>query len=156
MENASAVFCLFPDVSVAVFAFEQLPFGEAFKAEGRDVHGVGCAIEDEFGHALLTYSLTLNLPHPKINNNGGNTLYQFERLDWMNQKQSKPLNRKKVITSIAVVSAIAATGYEESRLSANPLGEKDCPPVFAQNTVATVSQINVEIAPLSAGEMIAI
>jgi len=72
----------------------------------------------------------------------------------MNQKQSKPVNRKKVITSIAVVSAIAATGYEVNRLSADPVGEKDCPPVFAQNTVATDPQINVEIAPLSVGEML--
>jgi hypothetical protein len=28
-----------------------------------------------------------------------------------------------------VVSALAATGYEVNRLAADPVGEKDCPPV---------------------------
>ena len=32
---------------VSVFAFDQFTFGEAFEAEGRDVHGFGCAIEDQ-------------------------------------------------------------------------------------------------------------
>ena len=42
---------LFPNMSIAVFAFEQLPCGEAFKAEGRDVHGFGRAVENEFDQA---------------------------------------------------------------------------------------------------------
>jgi hypothetical protein len=33
---------------IPIFAFEQFPFSEAFKAEGRDVHGFGCAVEDKF------------------------------------------------------------------------------------------------------------
>src|SRR3989304_4455001 len=49
--NASAVFRLFPDVAVCVFAVEELSFGEASKAEGGDVHGFGRAVEDEFGEA---------------------------------------------------------------------------------------------------------
>jgi FAD/FMN-containing dehydrogenase len=71
----------------------------------------------------------------------------------MNQKQRKPISKKKVITSIVALSAIAGTGYEANRLAADPLGEKDCPPVFAEYA-ATDSQINVEIAPLSLGEML--
>jgi len=67
----------------------------------------------------------------------------------MNQR--KPMNRKKVITTVAVVSAIAGTGYEVNRLSADPVVEKDCPPLFAENAVAD-SNISVEIAPLSAGD----
>ena len=76
----------------------------------------------------------------------------------MNQKQRKPISKKKVITSIVALSAIAGTGYEANRLAADPLGEKDCPPVFAgpvfAEYAATDSQINVEIAPLSLGEML--
>ena len=49
--RASAVFPLFPEASVAVFAFEQLSLGEAFEAEGGDVHGFGHAVEDEFDEA---------------------------------------------------------------------------------------------------------
>ena len=67
-------------------------------------------------------------------------------------KQSKPLDKKKIAASIAVVSALAATGYEVNRLSADPVVEKDCPPVFAEADVSSTSQINVEIEPLSAGE----
>lgn len=67
----------------------------------------------------------------------------------MNQR--KPMNRKKVITTVAVVSALAGTGYEVNRLSADPVVEKDCPPLFAENAVAD-SNVNVEIAPLSAGD----
>ena len=37
---------LFPNISIPIFAFEQLPFGEAFEAEGCDIHGFGFAIED--------------------------------------------------------------------------------------------------------------
>ena len=55
---------------------------------------------------------------------------------------------------IAVVSALAATGYEVNRLSADPVGEKDCPPLFAEANASSTAQINVEIAPLSAGEML--
>lgn len=71
----------------------------------------------------------------------------------MDQKQRKPLN-KKVITSIVVVSAFAGTGYEVNRLSADPVGEKDCPPVFAEYAAVDVPQVNVEIAPLSAGDLL--
>jgi hypothetical protein len=46
----------------------------------------------------------------------------------MNPKQSKLLDKKKIVASLAVVSALAATGYEVNRLSADPIGEKDCPP----------------------------
>src|SRR5215211_1640247 len=72
----------------------------------------------------------------------------------MNPKQGNPINKKKIATSIVVVSALAATGYEVNRLSANPVGEKDCLPVFAENAIASDTQINVEIAPLSAGDML--
>ena len=71
----------------------------------------------------------------------------------MEQKQRKPFNKKKVVASIAVVSALTGTGYEVNRLSADPVGEKDCPPLFAEYA-ATDSQVNVEIAPLSAGDML--
>lgn len=67
----------------------------------------------------------------------------------MNQRE--PMNKKKVITTVAVVSALAGTGYEVNRLSADPVVEKDCPPLFAENAVAD-SNVNVEIAPLSAGD----
>ena len=77
----------------------------------------------------------------------------------MNQKSTKRINKKKVIASIAVVSAFAATGYEVNRLSADPIREKDCPlifagPVFADATVSSSSEINVDIQPLSQGELL--
>jgi FAD/FMN-containing dehydrogenase len=72
----------------------------------------------------------------------------------MNQKQGNPINKKKIAASIVVVSAIAATGYEVNRLSANPVGEKDCPPAFAENAPATGMPIAVEITPLSTGDML--
>ncbi|MCI0549845.1 MAG: FAD-binding oxidoreductase [Anaerolineae bacterium] len=71
----------------------------------------------------------------------------------MNQ-QRKPISSKKVIASIVVVSALAGTGYEVNRLSADPVGEKDCPPLFAENAASDTSEINVEIAPLSAGDLL--
>jgi FAD/FMN-containing dehydrogenase len=72
----------------------------------------------------------------------------------MNQQQSKLLNKKKMITSIVVVSALAGTGYEVNRLSADPVGEKDCTPLLAENMVADSSEIKVEITPLSAGDLL--
>lgn len=72
----------------------------------------------------------------------------------MEQKSRRSLNKKKVFASIAVVSAIAATGYEVNRLSADPVSEKDCPPVFADTTASSNTQISVEITPLSAGELL--
>jgi FAD/FMN-containing dehydrogenase len=69
----------------------------------------------------------------------------------MNQNQRKPINKRKVITSIVAISALAGTGYEVNRLSADPAVEKDCPPLFEENAIA-YSQVNVEIAPLSVGE----
>ena len=38
---------LFPNMTVAVFAFQQLPFSEASKSKWRNVHGFGCAIQDQ-------------------------------------------------------------------------------------------------------------
>jgi FAD/FMN-containing dehydrogenase len=75
-------------------------------------------------------------------------------MESMKEKQRKPLDKKKVAASIAIVSALAATGYEVNRLSADPVGEKDCPPVFADTNAPSTTQVNVEIAPLSAGEML--
>src|SRR5918994_1270178 len=75
-------------------------------------------------------------------------------MDGIDPKQSKPLDKKKIAASIAVVSVLAATGYEVNRLVADPVGEKDCPPVFAEANASSTSQINVEIAPLSAGEIL--
>ena len=72
----------------------------------------------------------------------------------MKQNQRKPLNKKKVAASIAIVSVLAATGYEVRRLSADPVGEKDCPPVFADTNASSNTQINVEIAPLSTGDLL--
>ena len=73
-------------------------------------------------------------------------------MDRINPKQGKPLDKKKIVASIAVVSALAATGYEVNRLSAEPIGEKDCQPVFAEANASNSAQVNVEIAPLSVGE----
>ena len=73
-------------------------------------------------------------------------------MDRINPNQGKPLDKKKIVASIAVVSALAATGYEVNRLSAEPIGEKDCPPVFAEANASNSAQVNVEIAPLSVGE----
>jgi FAD/FMN-containing dehydrogenase len=72
----------------------------------------------------------------------------------MTQNQNKPLNKKKVITSVVMISALTGTGYGVNRLSADPSGEKDCPPLFAEYAVPDSSTINVEIAPLSTGEML--
>jgi len=60
----------------------------------------------------------------------------------MDQKQRKPLN-KKMITSIVAVSALAGTGYEVNRLAADPVGQKDCPPLFADSTLAVSTTIEV-------------
>ena len=72
----------------------------------------------------------------------------------MDQQGRKPINKKKMITSLVALSAIAGTGYEVNRLSADPAGEKDCPPVFAEYVATDVSQVNVEIAPLSTGDLL--
>src|SRR6188474_238197 len=42
---------LFPNVSVPIFAFEQLPLGEASKPEGCDIHGVGFSVEYQLDQA---------------------------------------------------------------------------------------------------------
>ena len=44
-------FLLLPNMPVLELAFEQLSLGEPLKAEGRDIHCFGLAIEDQFGHA---------------------------------------------------------------------------------------------------------
>ncbi len=66
----------------------------------------------------------------------------------MRQKSRKPLNRKKIAATIFVASTLAATGYEVNRLSADPLGAKDCPPVFAESAIPDAAQVNLEISPL--------
>jgi hypothetical protein len=45
-------------------------------------------------------------------------------------------------------------GYELNGLSPDPIGEKDCPPVFAGAAVSTNTQISVDIKPLSSGELL--
>jgi FAD/FMN-containing dehydrogenase len=70
----------------------------------------------------------------------------------MTHEQGKPLDKKKVAASIAIVSALAATGYEVHRLSAEPVGEKECPPLLAEAGSPENLQIQVDIAPLSTGE----
>ena len=42
---------LLPNMSIPVFALKELPFGEAFKTEGRDVHCLWGAVKDEFDEA---------------------------------------------------------------------------------------------------------
>jgi hypothetical protein len=42
---------LLPDVPIPVFAFDQLSLGEAFEAEGSDVHGFGRAVQDQLDQA---------------------------------------------------------------------------------------------------------
>ena len=71
----------------------------------------------------------------------------------MSQPPRKPLDKKKVIASLVVVSALAGTGYEVNRLSADPTGAKDCPPLFVENSTID-TEVNVEIAPLSAGDLL--
>jgi FAD/FMN-containing dehydrogenase len=75
-------------------------------------------------------------------------------MDGNRPNQGKPLDKKKIVASIAVVSALAATGYEVNRLSADPVGEKDCPPLFAAADVSSTTDINVELAPLSASDLL--
>lgn len=72
----------------------------------------------------------------------------------MNQKQENRINKKKIAASIIAVSAIAATGYEVNRLSGDPIGEKDCPPVFVDSTVSNNMQVDVQVAPLSQGDLL--
>jgi FAD/FMN-containing dehydrogenase len=72
----------------------------------------------------------------------------------MNQKQGNPTNKKKIAASIVVVSALAATGYEVNRLSADSIGQKDCPPLLAENALPVNTQINVDIVPLSASDLL--
>src|SRR6185503_5950304 len=71
----------------------------------------------------------------------------------MDQKQRKPFSKMKMITSIVALSTIAGTGYEVNRLSADPAGAKDCPPLFIENSTID-TEVNVEIAPLSAGDLL--
>lgn len=73
-------------------------------------------------------------------------------MELMTQTQRKPLDKKKIVASIAAISALAATGYEVNRLSADPVGQKDCPPVFVDAAAPGTTDINVEISPLSAGD----
>ncbi len=72
----------------------------------------------------------------------------------MDPKQSKPLDKKKIAASIAILSALAATGYEVNRLSADPAGEKECPPVFSSASSPGSPQINVQLAPLATGDLL--
>ena len=68
--------------------------------------------------------------------------------------QNKTSNKKKVITAVAVVSVLAGTGYEVNRLSANPIGEKDCEPVSATGELPNANNIQVEIVPLPVSELL--
>src|SRR5688572_17943350 len=79
-------------------------------------------------------------------------LQLLKRMDIMQQKQNKIINKKNVITSIAVLSAITVGGYEVNELSADPIGEKNCPPAFAENATMVDTQVNVAISPLSLGD----
>lgn len=72
----------------------------------------------------------------------------------MNEKQSKPINKKKLAVSVAVTSALVAAGYEVNMLSADPVGEKDCPPVFADAIASRYAEINVQVAPLSQSDLL--
>lgn len=53
----------------------------------------------------------------------------------MNRRPLK-LSNKKVVTSIIIISALAGAGYQVNRLSADPRGEKDCPPLFVADAAA--------------------
>jgi FAD/FMN-containing dehydrogenase len=94
-------------------------------------------------------SLTAFLRPSTISHLYGLFLKRRERIGDMNQR--KPINKNKMITSIVAISALAGTGYEVNRLSADPVGQKDCPPLVAENAVVDTN-IKVEIAPLSVGE----
>ncbi len=72
----------------------------------------------------------------------------------MRQQTNKPSNKKKLAASIVVVSAVVAAGYQVNQLSADPAGEKDCPPLYADTGPSTDTQTNVEIAPLPKSELL--
>lgn len=72
----------------------------------------------------------------------------------MTQKTALPASKKKWVTSVAVISVLAASGYEVNRLSAEPSGEKDCPPAFTDSTAKVNTEVYVETAPLSKGELL--
>jgi FAD/FMN-containing dehydrogenase len=72
----------------------------------------------------------------------------------MNQKRRRQISKKQMITSIVALSALAGSGYEVNRLSADPIGEKDCLPLFAEYAAADDPQVNVAIAPLSTGDLL--
>lgn len=69
----------------------------------------------------------------------------------MTQNNSKV---KKVIASVAVVSVLAGTAYEVNRLSAEPMGEKDCEPVSASGEANATNDIQVNISPLPLSELL--
>lgn len=61
---------------------------------------------------------------------------------------------KKVITTVAVVSVLAGTGYEVNRLSADPVGEKDCEPVSSTANESATGEVDVQISPLPVSELL--
>lgn len=72
----------------------------------------------------------------------------------MTQNPKRQMNKKTAAASIALASVLVGTGYEVNKLSADPVGEKDCGPVSVTTDSATNTPVNVEIAPLSLGEML--
>ncbi|WKZ37012.1 MAG: FAD-binding oxidoreductase [Anaerolineales bacterium] len=74
----------------------------------------------------------------------------------MTEKTGKPINRKKLAATIVVASAVVATGYDVNRLSADPVGEKDCEPISTYSPDASVNtgDIHVEVSPLPVSAML--
>lgn len=58
------------------------------------------------------------------------------------------LPSKKLLTSLAVLSALGVTGYKVNELSADPTKEKDCPPLF---TTPRSTTVDVSARPGSEG-----
>ncbi len=61
----------------------------------------------------------------------------------------RKLPSKKLLTSLALVSALAALGYKANDLAADPTEEKDCPPLFA---VPGTTSMEVDVSALPGNE----
>src|SRR5688572_6507695 len=71
------------------------------------------------------------------------------------KSDSKKMNRSgRIIASVTAVSLLAGAGYEVNRLSAEPVGEKDCEPVSSTGELNAADNIQVEISPLPSSALL--
>jgi FAD/FMN-containing dehydrogenase len=67
------------------------------------------------------------------------------------KRSPRKLPAKKLLTSLAVLSALGITGYKANQLAADPTEEKECPPMFA---APGTTSIEVDVTTLPGSEQL--